>query len=1178
MRETWWVGVIVVVLSVVVAVVLPGVPMFGGEPFTPLVIRLAVITMLFCLWGIAMVIAHARMEPEEEPPALSAEDEAREQSLIRAEEQRSSMALRFERRMEVLAQHLPGRRSGHYAYHLPWFLILGPEGAGKTTLLTRSEQDFPLSHQLETDPLAAVTPTRDMPTWVTNDAVYIDTPGGIFSDIEEGGGETDRLWNSMIGILRKYRDRRPVNGVVLVLSLEDLLLRSEYERAREARTVRHRLIDLTDRLGTRFPIHVVFSKADMLAGFVEFFDDLRRYERGQIWGMSFDLPDDRHMTDGEWRQVFQESYAALTNRRCMVQGFPQRFGGIRTIIADTLSQIFVVDRYTTPPMLRGVYFTSALQVGVPYDPMMGAISLSFDVEPRPLSAHRSGPPFFLARLFEDVVVPEAGLATDNRRVETRKAWVHRLGYAAVALSTLGLGGLWWHGYGETTRALRQAMDQLDTYGLFASSPNTSLVAATPALNALNAMRERFDQETSSPLLASVTFAPDPEIGTMARGAYAMSLRTDFASRLANQIADQLRQAVAAENGQAILDSLRAYLMLLYPERRDDAVIRSHVGALWDGTRSYAKVKDDLSTHLAAWLALRPQDAASTPDLVLVAQARRFLSTIPRAKRVYDRLKADGLTRLVGTVEVERESGALFPVVFQSRRTETADGRIDGAVPRLFTEEGWRTYFDPRAISLSQEALGESWILGDIGEGSLEDEEFRSFQREIGEYYMRDYVTEWKSLLDSLDVIAVHDLPEATRLLEAMSSPTSPLREVLKLVSRNTHLRLPEPQAESLEAGADALDALAKANTPAKQAAKGAEKALALVPEGALAGAPPPVPGHRETVTIVESYFAALDETLEGEGGATYYDSVLGALNDLYSHTREISESVDPAARALQVVKARAQGRSDDPINRLRLLATSAPPPLRGWLDSVATQTWGAILQTGQEYLNDQWYTQVYSVWRDKIAGRYPIDRSSDRDIALSDLGEFLGPSGVLDRFFQSELMAFIDPNTLTPLVIDGKSMDLDPGALRQFHHARAIRRALFTADGGLPSVDFNLKPNQLDPTVARAILTVDGQTMDYRHGPTRIARMVWPNPGGPGQSELRFQEVGAVGRVRRLDTQGPWAWFRLLDTARIEKVDGHMRITFTVSERDVSYDLWVDRQENPFLLPTLHALDLPPAL
>jgi type VI secretion system protein ImpL len=1188
MLKTWWIGLIVITLSLVVVLLLPGRSLFGVEPFTPLAVQVAVPCILMCGWGLAMLIVHRRSNQDDAAP-LSAEDEDRLRTQAQSDQQRSSMALRFERQMDVLREHLPGRRSGHYAYHLPWYLLLGPEGVGKTTLLTKSDQDFPLSHLLETDPLAAVTPTRDMPAWVTNDAVYIDTPGGIFGQSEQAKGVVEDLWKGVIGTLRRYRDRRPINGLLLVLSMEDLLLRSEYERAREAREIRHRVLDLMDRLGTRFPIYVIFSKTDMLAGFVEFFDDLRRYERSQVWGMSFDTATDRRVSEGEWAELFQRHYTDLTarlnervlkrlseerdlDRRCMIQGFPQRFGGIRPLVADMLAQIFVVDRYTTPPMLRGVYFTSSQQVGVPYDPLMGAISTSFDVESRPLAAHRSGPPFFVAQLFKEVFTPEAGLATDNRRVERKKAWSHRAGYAAAGLLTLGIGLTWWQGFHDTRRALHEATDKLDIYGAFVSSNSSSLAAAVPALNALNAVEQRFEQETSSVVLASLTLAPAPALADLSRQAYQASLRTDFAGRLANQVAADLRRAVERNDSQRTLDSLRVYLMLMEPEHRVDATIVDYAKALWSSGSLGGASATDLLTHLQAWLALRPQQATADSDTLLIAKARRLLSETPRAKRVYDKIKADGLRRLVGTVEVDRESGPLFSVVFSTRQGNASHSQINGSVPRLFTEEGWKSYFDPQATALSQSALQDSWILGDIGEGSLEDNEFRAFQREIGEYYMRDYVEEWKSLLDSLEVRKVEDLPSATRLLEAVSSPTSPLQTVLTLVSRNTHLRLPEPGSDSLKDGVSAVSGMASAS--GEKLEQGVEKALALVPSDVLA----PSPSHRDTAVIVDAYFAPLNATLEGDGNTSYAHSVASALNDLYSYTREISDSVDPAARALEIVRARAQGRNDDPINRLRMVAASAPPPLRSWLDSIADQTWAVIMASAEDYLNDQWNSQVYTVWKDKIAGRYPIERSSQDDIPLSDLAAFLGPSGVLEHFYQTELAALVDPTSLRPRVIDGLALTLNPAALQQIHYARMVRRALFSGDGALPTTNFTLTPNQLDPTIARAILTVEGQAIDYRHGPARNSRMVWPAPDGTDQSELRFQEVGPVGRVLRLDAQGPWSWFRLLDKARIETTKGHMRVTFTISERNVSYDLWVDRQDNPFLLPTLHTLDLPPTL
>ena len=46
------------------------------------------------------------------------------------------------------------------------------------------------------------------------------------------------------------------------------------------------------RFGMRMPVYVLFTKADLIAGFTEFFDDLDRERRAQVWGTTFDCADD----------------------------------------------------------------------------------------------------------------------------------------------------------------------------------------------------------------------------------------------------------------------------------------------------------------------------------------------------------------------------------------------------------------------------------------------------------------------------------------------------------------------------------------------------------------------------------------------------------------------------------------------------------------------------------------------------------------------------------------------------------------------------------------------------------------------------------------------------------------------------------------------------------------------
>ena len=49
--------------------------------------------------------------------------------------------------------------------------------------------------------------------------------------------------------------------------------------------------ELEEKLAVRLPVYVLLTKADLIAGFSEFFDDLDRERRAQVWGATFALAD-----------------------------------------------------------------------------------------------------------------------------------------------------------------------------------------------------------------------------------------------------------------------------------------------------------------------------------------------------------------------------------------------------------------------------------------------------------------------------------------------------------------------------------------------------------------------------------------------------------------------------------------------------------------------------------------------------------------------------------------------------------------------------------------------------------------------------------------------------------------------------------------------------------------------
>ena len=154
--------------------------------------------------------------------------------------------------------------------------------------------------------------------------------------------------------------------------------------------MRRRINELEKHFRIRLPVYAVFTKADLLAGFMEFFDDLDREGRGQVWGMTFPIG----AATGEPTTAFIAGFRQLRERlgerlidrlqaernperRALMVAFPSQVASIETTLATFVAEAFgnaVPDRM---PLLRGVYLTSATQEGTPFDRLAGAIARAF---------------------------------------------------------------------------------------------------------------------------------------------------------------------------------------------------------------------------------------------------------------------------------------------------------------------------------------------------------------------------------------------------------------------------------------------------------------------------------------------------------------------------------------------------------------------------------------------------------------------------------------------------------------------------------------------------------------------------------------------------------------------------------------------------------------------------------
>src|SRR3984885_6198586 len=210
--------------------------------------------------------------------------------------QQQAMNARPDRRAEILdlqAQMQRGlealRRSPHGGgasalFRLPWYMIVGPPGAGKTTALRQSGLAFPALDPRSGGGMRGIGGTRNCDWWFTNEAILLDTAGRYATEADDYDE-----WTAFLDTLKRYRSAKPINGVLVAISVTDLAEAREDQVDAIAKRLRARIDEIATRLQMLVPVYVMFTKVALVAGLVEMWGDLRKSERGQIWGVTFPL-------------------------------------------------------------------------------------------------------------------------------------------------------------------------------------------------------------------------------------------------------------------------------------------------------------------------------------------------------------------------------------------------------------------------------------------------------------------------------------------------------------------------------------------------------------------------------------------------------------------------------------------------------------------------------------------------------------------------------------------------------------------------------------------------------------------------------------------------------------------------------------------------------------------------
>ena len=340
---------------------------------------------------------------------------------------------------KLQSSHL--RKHGNPLYVLPWFLVLGESRNGKTSAIKNARITSAIT---EVSRASGISGTRNCDWWFCEEAIILDTAGRYAIPVEEGPDLEE--WREFLTLLSKYRKKEPLNGVIVVVSADNLLTRDRDTLKEIGQSIRLRIDQIMRIIGAKFPVYVLVTKMDLVHGFTHFSELLPEETLSQAMGytnqrfnISWDeILNDCHETIGKH---LRELRFLLINRNKVFHPsalmFPIEFERLIPKLSAYLEGLFEENPYQEMPLFRGIYFSSALRKGSPVSEFLEVTKLKENLEAEP--EKEKG--IFLKDFFDRILPKDRNLFSPIAEFLRWRRIVNNLGLMTYLFLIICAGGI-----------------------------------------------------------------------------------------------------------------------------------------------------------------------------------------------------------------------------------------------------------------------------------------------------------------------------------------------------------------------------------------------------------------------------------------------------------------------------------------------------------------------------------------------------------------------------------------------------------------------------------------------------------------------------------------------------------------------------------------------------------------
>ena len=956
--------------------------------------------------------------------------------------------------------------------------------------------------------------------------------------------------DQLLALMTKKRPRQMANGIISTLSLSQLVLADDKSLFDIAKRYRAIIKVLDNSSGLQLPVYTVFSELSSVTDFCEVFSTLDENIREKPFGALMPVENKNGFDKSWFSDSFNEIQTNLSNsitvflkkqlnaeyRESLVAGVFQ-LNALKTDVENFLIQTFEEHHYDDKPIrFRGYFFVNSGVEKKQTDilTMVHASDLGYE-KVKENTASKSSLSLFGKNLIRRCIIRESDLVGVHVRKETLFRMTKTLVYGGLTAIFFGFLVLLKSNFDYQQSLDQQAIAKLDEY-------KTNLQAndviqddlASPVFSLFELRQIHFLYQQPSPWYVS-TFLPDSSIQDEVKGEYYSALERILLALMRDYLMKDLFVYNKLDDKVKTLELLNVEQILYDPQRENiDTLVSYYISALkeeGEGDEQLLSRFEELAYDVLL------TDAVPKPaDRELIGLAKSTLTSEDMSELLYQHILQN--PHFAKRVDFREQLGPSYQQVFKFK-----DNFSGYLIPYLFTQAGFHDLYTSTGFELASEAIKSyEGVMGRInGEA-----EINKINKQLRDRFIADYIQYWKQFASKVEWVKTKEWGDSKlQMSMAADSSFSPLIYFYKVIDVNTRLHFDVTEIAKEEA----VQKEEVVQKEENRESKGLVSDQSDTANRVAASISSPFTSYHRLISVDETGQSRLNVALvQLQKTLAWVDQA----NEEQSRGQYFLDQLENADTSNVLMQL------SDLSSRYRI--SILPDLLKGQAGIINSLALADI----RTLMNRDWQN-VKQFYNSKIAGRYPINKTSKNDISLLDFKAFFGKESIYVDF-SKRYNKYLSKND-NDLIIKGflpRQYFVLNNHYRTFDQKwKKIQTTLFSHDE--LATQFFIRAKSMTPDLIRFSLNGESSLFSYTNGPTLWKRLEWPTPTAQDE-QITLELVNRKNTRYRQSVSGYWNWFRVADLMRSSRQFGtkDALLSFTYDKSTVELLIKSELEYNPF--------------